>query len=65
MNKTVLTFKPETDTKTGKGLRLYIKGGVVMNPSVDEQIVANLEQLTAVAIRRSGEKKRSLVYLGE
>lgn len=65
MNKTVVTYKPETDTKSGKGLRLYIKGGVIQNPSVEAQIVADLEHLTAVAIARTGEKKRSLVYQGE
>ncbi len=63
MSRTVVTYKPESDVKTGKGLRLYIKDGVVMNADVDTKIVEGIQtgELTAVAIRQSGKGRRSLV----
>jgi len=63
MTKAVFTYKPIADVKSGKGLRLYMRDGIVMNPAVDAKIVEGVQagELTAVCLRYSGKGRRSLL----
>ena len=64
VNRTVVTFKPEADMRSGKGLRLYIRNGEVQNPEVDALIQAGIQGelgLTAVRVRVTGQPTRILV----
>lgn len=64
-NRTIVVYKPEKDTKSGKGLRLYIREGVVMNPDVDAVIIDGIRgeaALTAVKVRSTGQATRYLVH---
>jgi hypothetical protein len=65
IRRTIVTYKPEKDTKSGKGLRLFLRNGVVMNPDVDAAIIAGIqgeEALTAVKVRSTGQATRFLVH---
>jgi len=61
-NRTLLDYRP-VDNLKGKRLRLYIRDGVVVNPAVDEAILAGIrdDSLHAVRLRRTREAVRSLV----
>ena len=59
--RVILTYKQEDGL--GEAVRLFLKDGVTQNPDVEETIKAR--ELTAVSIRRTGEKKRSLLFVEE
>jgi len=58
--RTILTFRKYSD-KTEK--RLFIRDGVVMNPQVEVDVRAELDDYTAVSLRRTGEKLRVLEHI--
>ena len=59
-NRTLLDYRP-VDNPKGKRLRLFISGGVVMNPKVEEEIRANMDAFHAVRLRRTREPIRHLI----
>lgn len=65
--RAILTYKKDGAPKTDKGLRLFIKDGFVVNTNAEAKIRDGLltGDLTAVRLRRSGEKTRILTWDGE
>ena len=59
--RVVLTYQKEDGTEK---TRLFLRNGITMNPQAEETVRGNSD-FTAVAIRRTGEKKRSLIFVEE
>jgi hypothetical protein len=64
MTPRLIVYFDNEKTPLKKPMRLYISNGIVMNPKVEETAKAT-EDMHIVAIRRIGEKKRSLVWDGK
>ena len=60
MNRVIIEYKPEFKPEA-EGIRIYILDGIVMNPSVEETVLAGLDTLTAVRIRKTGKGNRNLM----
>lgn len=61
-NRMVATYKSEGES-AGKGLRLFIKDGIIQNPEVDARIVLGIQEsnLAATKVRVTGMATRFLV----
>jgi len=61
-NRAVVTYKPEGEV-VGKGLRLFIKDGIIQNPEVDARIILGIQEsnLAATKVRVTGMATRFLV----
>ena len=60
--RAIITYKPDANL-SGKGLRLFIRNGEVMNPDSETRIRAGIDDssLSAISVRVSGQPLRNLM----
>ena len=58
--KAILTYRKVSDNTQR---RLLLVDGIVVNPAVEDEIRAGMDDFEAIQLRRSGEKVRSLVFV--
>ena len=60
--KAVLTFRKISDNSKR---RLLIVDGVVVNPQVEEEVRADMNDFEQVRLRRSGEPVKELLFVAD